>query len=206
MPANVKFEVDDAEDNWTFQHQFDFVHCRYLAAAMSDWEKLVRQCFEATKPGGYTEFQEYNLRVYSEDGSLTSEHAERKWNDLGCDACISFGKDPEPGPKIEGWMKGAGFADVYHERIRLPIGPWPKDKHLVSSCSLLRDLSEWAHSSPENSRCMELGNTRRRTRRNDPSPVDASTRLEARRSARSPCGCSQGFQRPQDSCSARLVS
>ena len=133
VPANVKFEVDDAEEKWTFQHQFDFVHCRYLAAAISDWEKLVRQCFEATKPGGYTEFQEYNLRIYSEDGSLTPEHAERKWNDLGCGACISFGKDPEPGPKIEGLMKAAGFVDVYHERFRLPIGPWPKDKHLVSS-------------------------------------------------------------------------
>ena len=132
-PPNVKFEVDDAEENWTFQHQFEFVHCRYLAAAISDWEKLVRQCYEATKPGGYTEFQEYNLRVYSEDGSLTPEHAEREWNDLGCGACVSFGKDPEPGPKIEGWMKDAGFADVYHERFRLPIGPWPKDQHLVSS-------------------------------------------------------------------------
>lgn len=132
MPANVKFEVDDVEESWTFQHQFDFVHCRYLAAAISDWEKLVRQCYEATKPGGYTEFQDYNLRIYSEDGSLTPKHAEREWNDLGCGACVSFGKDPEPGPKIEGWMKDAGFVDVYHERFRLPIGPWPKDKHLVS--------------------------------------------------------------------------
>ena len=111
VPANVKFEVDDAEESWTFQHQFDFIHCRYLAAAISDWEKLVRQCFEATKPGGYTEFQDYNLRIYSEDGSLTAKHAEREWNDLGCGACVSFGKDPEPGPKIEGWMKDAGFVD-----------------------------------------------------------------------------------------------
>lgn len=130
VPANVKFEIDDAEENWTFQQKFDFVHCRYLAAAIADWEKLVRQCFDATKPGGYTEFQEYNLRLYSEDGSVTPEHALRKWNDLGCGACESFGKDPCPGPKIEAWMKNAGFEDVYHERFRLPIGPWAKDKHL----------------------------------------------------------------------------
>ena len=142
MPPNVKFEVDDAEENWTFQHQFDLVHCRYLAAAISDWGKLVRQCFEATKPGGYTELQDYNLRIYSEDGSLTSEHAETKWNGLGCGACESFGKDPAPGPKLEGWMKDAGFVDVYHERIRLPIGPWPKDKFLVSPPTLLRDASD----------------------------------------------------------------
>lgn len=132
VPANVKFEVDDAEENWTFQHQFDYIHCRYLAAAISDWEKLVRQCFENTKPGGYTEFQDYDLSVYSEDGSATPEHAVIKWNSLGCGACSSFGKDPDPGRKLEGYMKAAGFVDVYHERLRLPIGPWPKDKHLVS--------------------------------------------------------------------------
>ncbi|KAK4695491.1 hypothetical protein P7C71_g2270, partial [Lecanoromycetidae sp. Uapishka_2] len=100
VPANVKFEVDDAEESWTFQHQFDFIHARYLAAAISDWEKLVRQCFENTKPGGWTEFQEYDLSIYSEDGSLTSEHAEFKWNNLGCGACSSFGKDPDPGQEV----------------------------------------------------------------------------------------------------------
>ena len=202
MPANVKFEVDDAEENWTFQHHFDFVHCRYLAAAIGDWEKLVRQCFEATKPGGYTELQDYDLRIYSEDGSLTSEHAERKWNDFGLGACVSMGKDPEPGPKIEGWMKDAGFVDVYHERFRLPIGPWPKDKHLVSAWNSLRGSSESTDISPENSRCVECGVTRRRVRGDDSPTHDADTRLAARERAGSPCECSQGFQRPQDSCSA----
>jgi len=130
VPANVKFEVDDAEDTWTFQHKFDLVHGRYLAPAISDWPKLIHQCFEATKPGGYTEFQEYDLNIYSEDGSLTPEHAETKWNKLGCNACVSFGKDPFPGAKLEGYLKEAGFEDVTNERFRLPVGPWPKDKHL----------------------------------------------------------------------------
>ena len=29
-------------------------------------------------------------------------------------------------------MKEAGFQNVRVERYKLPIGPWPKDKHLVS--------------------------------------------------------------------------
>ena len=53
----------------------DIVHCRYLAAAIDDRERLVLQYVAATTRGGYTQFQEYNLRVYSEDGPLTSEHA-----------------------------------------------------------------------------------------------------------------------------------
>ncbi len=28
-------------------------------------------------------------------------------------------------------MKDAGFQNVKAERYKLPIGPWPKDKHLV---------------------------------------------------------------------------
>jgi len=141
VPANVKFEVDDAEAPWTFQHQFDLVHVRYLAAAISDWPKLVRHCFEATKPGGYTEFQEYDLSIYAEDGSLKPEHAEKKWSEVACGACRTMGNDPDPGKKLEGWAKEAGFQDVYHERFRLPIGPWARDQHLVSSEALLESES-----------------------------------------------------------------
>lgn len=47
------------------------------------------------------------------------------------DASHRFGRDLCPGPKLEGWMKDAGFEEIWHEKFRLPIGPWAKDKHLV---------------------------------------------------------------------------
>lgn len=46
------------------------------------------------------------------------------------DASHRFGRDLCPGPKLEGWMKDAGFEEIWHEKFRLPIGPWAKDKHL----------------------------------------------------------------------------
>ena len=136
MPTNLKIEVDDLEENWTFQHQFNFIHCRYPAPSITDWAKLIRQCFDATNPGADTEFQEYDLHTYSDDGSLTPSHAERQWNHLSCSACISSGQDPRPGPKIEMWdesNKGVrGMCDVLG--IPLPdraVGERP-DQHLVS--------------------------------------------------------------------------
>lgn len=190
VPPNVKFEIDDAEATWTFQHQFDYVHGRYLAAAISDWPKLIRQSFDATKPGGYAEFQEYDLKVYSEDGSLTPDHAEAQWNKLGCGACESFGKDPFPGGKLERYMKETGFEDVYHERFRLPVGPWPKDKHLVSSAPRLFSSPNPIFIFPlENRRVLELDLIRRWPRRDDASAHDASPQLESGRSARPACGC-----------------
>lgn len=73
VPPNVKFEVDDCEELWTFPEKFDVIHARYLAAAIVDWPKLVAQAFQFTNPGGYAEFQDYDLEYYSEDGSLTDD-------------------------------------------------------------------------------------------------------------------------------------
>lgn len=133
MPANVKFEVDDAEEPWTFQEGFNLVHVRYLAAAIVDWPKLMRQAFAHTKPGGWAEFQDFDLTYYSEDGSLKKEQNVSKWITTFNDAARRFGRDPCPGSKLEGWIKDAGFENVRHEKLRLPIGPWAKDKHLVCS-------------------------------------------------------------------------
>ena len=132
VPPNVKFEIDDAEEPWTFREKFDFVHVRYLAAAIVDWPKLMRQAFEATAPGEWAEFQDFDLNYYSEDGSLKEEHSIQKWITTLLKAAEDFGRDPSPGSKLEKYMKEAGFEDVQHEKYRMPIGPWPKDQHLVS--------------------------------------------------------------------------
>ena len=129
----MKFEIDDAEETWTFQHQFDFIHVRYLAAAITDWPKLMRQAFDATKPGGWAEIQDFDITYYSEDGSLKPDHEIQKWITTLLNASRDFNRDPCPGSSLEGWMKDAGFQDVHHEKFKLPIGPWPKDKHLVRS-------------------------------------------------------------------------
>lgn len=46
VPPNVRFEVDDVEDEWTYHQPFDYIHCRMMGNAIKDWPKLHRQCFE----------------------------------------------------------------------------------------------------------------------------------------------------------------
>ncbi|KAL8728117.1 MAG: hypothetical protein Q9181_005459 [Wetmoreana brouardii] len=130
VPPNVKFEVDDCEQPWTFTEKFDVVHARYLAAAIEDWPKLVSQAFEFTKPGGYAEFQDYDLHYYSEDGTLTEDLPISNWINTLLQASRDFNRDPCPGAKLAGYMRDAGFKDVQETRYKLPIGPWPRDKHL----------------------------------------------------------------------------
>ena len=134
VPPNVKFEVDDCEEPWTFQEPFDFIHARYMAASIKDWPALARQCFTHTAPGGWVEFQDFDLVYFSEDGSFTPDLSVAQWVTMLLDACRQFGRDPCPGPKLAGWLEDAGFENVTEEVFPVPVGPWPKDKHLVSIC------------------------------------------------------------------------
>ncbi|KAL2003661.1 hypothetical protein VTN02DRAFT_2811 [Thermoascus thermophilus] len=45
-PPNVSFTVDDVEEEWAETRPYDYIHCRYMAGAIRDWPRLVRQCFE----------------------------------------------------------------------------------------------------------------------------------------------------------------
>ena len=128
----MKFEVDDAEETWAFPQKFDFVHVRYMAFSLHNFPKLVRQCYENTAPGGWVEFQDFMLDYYSEDGSYREGLAVHRWATTLLKACRGFGVDPSPGPELEKQFKEVGLQNVVAKRYRLPIGPWAKDKRLVS--------------------------------------------------------------------------
>jgi hypothetical protein len=46
VPPNVRFEVDDVEEEWNYGKKFDFIHLRYFAGSIRDWPKLIRQIFK----------------------------------------------------------------------------------------------------------------------------------------------------------------
>lgn len=79
-------------------------------------------------PGGWAEFQDVNTTFYSQDDTYSSETATAKWMNGFMEACSATGRDPSVGPKLEGLVRDAHFANVVADRIRAPLGPWPKDK------------------------------------------------------------------------------
>jgi hypothetical protein len=46
VPPNVKFEIDDVESPWLHPMPFDYIMCRYMAASIKDWPKLVKNIYE----------------------------------------------------------------------------------------------------------------------------------------------------------------
>lgn len=83
-----------------------------------------------TASGGWAEFQDFDFQYYSDDGSLKPDCSTMKYLELLLGAARKTGREPSPGPHLEGWVKEAGFQNIVHKKFRFPIGPWPRDRHL----------------------------------------------------------------------------
>lgn len=46
IPPNVKFLVDDAEDDWLSGDNFDFVHLRYMISFLKNIDKFIGQAYK----------------------------------------------------------------------------------------------------------------------------------------------------------------
>ncbi|KIW99890.1 uncharacterized protein Z518_10818 [Rhinocladiella mackenziei CBS 650.93] len=130
LPPNVRFEIDDVEDPWTYGNPFDYIHSRYMAGSIKDWPRLMEQCYVHLKPGGWVEFQDFDIDYYSQDGSLTPDHALRRWLTTAYGAEKQTGRTLCPGKYLERWVHEAGFTNVQVVKSPLPLGVWPKDQKL----------------------------------------------------------------------------
>ena len=81
------------------------------------------------------EFQDGDFLCYSDDDSLPGTDFEN-WNKLFVEAADKAGRTTRPGRNLEKWVHEAGFEDVQHVKIPLPIGIWPKDQKMVSALML----------------------------------------------------------------------
>ncbi|KAL7275414.1 hypothetical protein RUND412_001642 [Rhizina undulata] len=130
VPPNLKFEVDDIEDEWTYQPgTFDLVFIRHMAGFVYDWPKLYRQAFRALKPGGWIELQDFCCFWNSDDGSLPPDSILPEWSQYWEKATNESGREwnsvaPSMGPSL----KKVGCVNVGVDVKKLPVGRWPKDK------------------------------------------------------------------------------
>ncbi|KAH8761600.1 S-adenosyl-L-methionine-dependent methyltransferase, partial [Diaporthe sp. PMI_573] len=62
VPANCRFELDDAEDEWNFRSPFDLIHTRASVLCWRDYTAFINQAYQALEPGGWLEMQEFNHR------------------------------------------------------------------------------------------------------------------------------------------------
>ena len=79
----------------------------------------MKHCFNNTKPGGWTEFQEYEGYAYSDsDPDLDNSPNLRDWVQLINEASSKFGKEFNIAPQLKQLMIDAGWTDV-GQRVRV---------------------------------------------------------------------------------------
>ncbi|CCF45655.1 methyltransferase [Colletotrichum higginsianum] len=127
VPPNVKFEVDDVEESWTFSQPFDYIHSRLMTGSISNWEKYIRECYKNLSPGGYLELNEGDAVPLSDDGTLTEDSSLMKAVRLWCEALAALGSPFEDVGRLVGVMKDVGFEDVHINCFKWPTNPWAKD-------------------------------------------------------------------------------
>ncbi|OJJ45189.1 hypothetical protein ASPZODRAFT_152908 [Penicilliopsis zonata CBS 506.65] len=130
IPPNVKFIVDNVEQNWVEPQPYDFIHCRYMCGSISDWPKLLRQCYEHLKPGGWIEIQNGDFNFYSEDNTFKPDNYLHIMASNLIEACRRIGKPLDVAPQIKGLVEAQGFIQADEKIFPIPLSGWAKDKRM----------------------------------------------------------------------------
>ncbi|KAF4784277.1 hypothetical protein HER10_EVM0006341 [Colletotrichum scovillei] len=136
VPPNVKFEVDDLEEPWTYHTKFDYIHTRAMTSSISDWKRFFKQSYDFLEPGGYLELQEGHMRPECDDGTLKPDSPLIEWVDRLEEACNIFGRPFVDCPGLKPLLEEVGFEDVVVTKYKWPLNAWPKDPHY-------RELGIW---------------------------------------------------------------
>ncbi|KAF9869852.1 hypothetical protein CkaCkLH20_12651 [Colletotrichum karsti] len=142
VPPNVRFIVDDVEDEWLFPNDFDFIHMRNLATWVHDLPKLLERCFENLKPGAWVETQDFNSNVGCDDGTMPDDWPLIQfWAQLH-EAMLMLNVDIRIAPRIGDLMEKAGFVNVKRTAYKVPVGAWPKNRTLNLVGDYMRTIME----------------------------------------------------------------
>ncbi|PMD30364.1 S-adenosyl-L-methionine-dependent methyltransferase [Hyaloscypha variabilis F] len=128
VPPNCHFEVDDAEDDWTYSHSFDYIHGRLLLSCFNqDFPSIIAKSYAALEPGGWFELQDA-LPLICFDNSWDGSDLQR-WTALTLEGAKRLGMDWNKVGMYREWVEAAGFEDVQEFHGAWPSNTWPRDKH-----------------------------------------------------------------------------
>ncbi|KAI5788663.1 S-adenosyl-L-methionine-dependent methyltransferase [Pyronema domesticum] len=132
MPPNCRFEIVDAEAEWTYRpDHFDYVHMRNLSQAVTDWPFLIAEAYRCIQPGGFIECCELENVPRSDDGTLKEDDGVKTAMSLLGDALKLLGRPPfMSAAMLKKELEDAGFLDVVVTAVKYPFAPWPQDPKL----------------------------------------------------------------------------
>lgn len=131
VPPNVRFEVDDIENEWLWPaNHFDMIHARHMAIAIKNWDHVLSSAYTALKPNGWIEFCELDYWPNSDDGTMTEENRHLFWTHKVTQGLAALGIDLHGALPLKQRVERAGYKNVVEHVIKVPIGQWPKNQLL----------------------------------------------------------------------------
>ncbi|KAI1175929.1 S-adenosyl-L-methionine-dependent methyltransferase [Nemania sp. FL0916] len=128
VPPNVTFQVDDIEDTWVQDNDYDFIHMREASGYMRSTPTVIESAIKHLKPGGWFELQEFHWMAEKEDGTIDPNIPVNRYMDFMMSAAATTeGRKIPIVPEIGEIMKRAGFTDIKKKTFRVAYGAWPKD-------------------------------------------------------------------------------
>lgn len=107
-----------------------------LASCFKSHLTVFQSAFEATRPGGYVEFQDGVFPFKCIDATMENT-AFGRWLDLIAAGSKALGKDFSRAPQYKQYLEEVGFVDVVEKRFAWPIGTWARGTHM-------KHLGTWA--------------------------------------------------------------
>ncbi|KAH7116277.1 S-adenosyl-L-methionine-dependent methyltransferase [Dactylonectria macrodidyma] len=147
IPPNLKFEIDNIDEDWTYSQPFDYIHSRMINVSVKNWPDLVNKLVtpDLTKnltPGGYVELQDVDISMQSDDNTLTKDHALRKWYALLAKAAQEHGTPFIETNQLKHLIAEVGFVNIKETPFKWPTNRWPKEKRF-------KELREWSNMNTD---------------------------------------------------------
>ena len=123
-PPNVEFELDDAEEEWTYNDPLNFIHLRDMSGAFANWNFIYAEVYKHLTIGGSVEIADRgmiqlkneppNSYVKAFNGALQSA-AEKAGRPIGLEHLER--------PMVE----RAGLSFSKSRTFEVPLGTYPTD-------------------------------------------------------------------------------
>ncbi|KAF5695405.1 methyltransferase [Fusarium denticulatum] len=120
VPPNVRFIIDDIEEEWQYSSSFDYIHSQMMNSSVADWESYATKIFRKLEPGGYVELQEIDVFNKSDDSTSTPQHNLWQWAQLIYDASVNLGRPYFDPGNIKDVLTKVGFEDVTEAKFKWP--------------------------------------------------------------------------------------
>ena len=109
-----------------------------MGGSFKDVPRIIQQAFDHLNPGGWIEWQEYEMTVKSDDDSLPPNSAMARWTAIVNKAAEKYGKEINIAPKLKSLMEISGFVNVSDKIYK--VGKLPRLEGMSLNFELRADL------------------------------------------------------------------